>query len=58
MKDPVLAPAQLRAALERAEGALRESQRQYREIFELARTRCANWISVATSTCVPKIAPP
>jgi len=26
----------LRAALERAEGALRESQRQYREIFELA----------------------
>ena len=34
--DPTLAPAQLRAALERAEGALRESQRQYREIFELA----------------------
>jgi PAS domain S-box-containing protein len=27
---------ELRAALERAEGALRESQRQYREIFELA----------------------
>jgi len=34
--DPALASAQLRAALERAEGALRESQRQYREIFELA----------------------
>ena len=27
---------ELRAALERAQGALRESQRQYREIFELA----------------------
>ena len=36
MTDAALAPAQLRAALERAEGALRESQRQYREIFELA----------------------
>ncbi len=34
--DPALASARLRAALERAEGALRESQRQYREIFELA----------------------
>ena len=34
--DPAVASAQLRAALERAEGALRESQRQYREIFELA----------------------
>lgn len=34
--DPALASAQLRAALERAEGALRESQRQYREIVELA----------------------
>jgi PAS domain S-box-containing protein len=34
--DPALASAQLQAALERAEGALRESQRQYREIFELA----------------------
>ena len=34
--DPALVSAQLRAALERAEGALRESQRQYREIFELA----------------------
>ena len=34
--DPALGSAQLRAALERAEGALRESQRQYREIFELA----------------------
>jgi PAS domain S-box-containing protein len=29
---------ELRAALARAEGALRESQRQYREIFELAST--------------------
>ena len=38
MTHPRLDPssAQLRAALERAEGALRESQRQYREIFELA----------------------
>ena len=36
MTDSALAPAQLRDALERAEGALRESQRQYREIFELA----------------------
>jgi PAS domain S-box-containing protein len=35
-RDPALGSAQLRAALERAEGALRESQRQYREIFELA----------------------
>ena len=34
--DPASGSAQLRAALERAEGALRESQRQYREIFELA----------------------
>jgi len=34
--DPAQASADLRAALERAEGALRESQRQYREIFELA----------------------
>lgn len=34
--NPAQASADLRAALERAEGALRESQRQYREIFELA----------------------
>jgi PAS domain S-box-containing protein len=34
--DLTQASAELRAALERAEGALRESQRQYREIFELA----------------------
>jgi len=34
--DPAQASLELRAALERAEGALRESQRQYREIFELA----------------------
>jgi PAS domain S-box-containing protein len=34
--DPALASAQLRAALQRAEGALQESQRQYREIVELA----------------------
>ena len=34
--NPASGAAQLRAALERAEGALRESQRQYREIFELA----------------------
>ena len=33
---PTQSSADLRAALERAEGALRESQRQYREIFELA----------------------
>ena len=34
--DPAQASVELRAALQRAEGALRESQRQYREIFELA----------------------
>ena len=34
--NPARGSADLRAALERAEGALRESQRQYREIFELA----------------------
>src|SRR5258705_77555 len=34
--NPAQASADLRAALARAEGALRESQRQYREIFDLA----------------------
>ena len=37
MKQDLVPPdAQLRAALEAAEQALRESQRQYRDIFELA----------------------